>query len=109
MRTILLDEVDRSLRGDKPGVEDLIAVLNSGYRSGATRPVLVPTKGGGWEAKEMPTFAPVAMAGNSPNLPHDTVSRELRILMMPDLFDAIEESDWEVIEPDAVRLHNAIG
>lgn len=40
-RTILLDEVDRNLRPDRPGVEDLIGILNSGYRSGATRPVLV--------------------------------------------------------------------
>jgi hypothetical protein len=44
----LLDEVDRSLRPDEPGVADLIGILNSGYRRGATRPVLVPTKGGGW-------------------------------------------------------------
>jgi len=67
VRTILLDEVDRSLRADKPGVEDIIAILNSGYRFGATRPVLVPVKGGGWEMKDMSTYAPIAMAGNSPN------------------------------------------
>jgi Protein of unknown function (DUF3631) len=35
MRTVLLDEVDRSLRPDKPGVEDMIAILNSGYKFGA--------------------------------------------------------------------------
>lgn len=40
MRTILIDEVDRSLDPKKPGVDDLIAVLNSGYKRGATRPVL---------------------------------------------------------------------
>ena len=96
-RTILLDEVDRNLRYDKPGVEDLIAILNSGYRRGATRPVLVPVKGGGWVAEEMPTFAPVAMAGNAPNLPDDTKSREIRVLLMPDL-------DWEDIEEDALAL-----
>ena len=44
-RTILLDEVDRSLHPDRPGVGEMIGILNSGYRVGATRPVLVPVKG----------------------------------------------------------------
>jgi len=104
MRTILLDEVDRSLHPDKPGVGELIGIINSGYRKGASRPVLIPVKGGGWEAREMSTFAPVAMAGNSPHLPPDTVSRSIRILLMPDLDGTVEDSDWELIEDDARRL-----
>lgn len=108
IRTLLLDEVDRSLRPGKPGVEDLIGILNSGYRRGATRPVLVPASGGTWQAREMPTFAPVAMAGNSPNLPDDTRSRAIRILLMPDLDGAVEDSDWELIEDDALALHEQI-
>ncbi|OMB93208.1 hypothetical protein A5732_16795 [Mycobacterium colombiense] len=108
MRTILLDEVDRSLHPDKPGVGELIGIINSGYRYGATRPVLVPVKGGGWEAKEIPTYAPVAMAGNSPNLPADTVSRSIRILLMPDLDGSVEDSDWELIEGDAEQLRALI-
>jgi hypothetical protein len=110
MRTILLDEVDRSLRSDKPDVQDLIAILNSGYKFGATRPVLVPVKGGGWDAVDMSTFAPVAMAGNSPNLPPDTVSRSIRILLMPDLYGTVEDSDWEMIgdEIEQLRLRIAV-
>jgi hypothetical protein len=104
MRTILIDETHRALRPDKPGVEDLLGIINTGYRRGATRPVLVPSKGGGWDAHEMPTFAPVAMAGNNPNLPPDTVSRQIRILLMPDLDGTVEDSDWEVIESDARKL-----
>jgi hypothetical protein len=104
IRTILLDEIDRSLRSDKPGVEDVLAILNSGYRYGATRPVLVPVKGGGWEMNDMSTYAPIAMAGNSPNLPPDTVSRAIRILLMPDLDGTVEDSDWEMITDDAERL-----
>jgi hypothetical protein len=69
VHTLLIDEADRSLNPDKPGIDDLIAVLNSGYKKGATRPVLVPVKGGGWDSAMMPTFAPVAMAGNQPRLP----------------------------------------
>lgn len=108
MRTILLDEVDRSLRMDRPGVEDLFGILNSGYRMGATRPVLVPTKGGGWEDRDMSTYAPIAMAGNSPNLPPDTVSRSIRILLMPDLDGTVEDSDWEMIADDAEKLRARI-
>lgn len=104
IRTICIDEVDRSLSPNKPGVEDLIGIINSGYRRGATRPVLVPAKGGNWVVKEMPTFAPVAMAGNSPHLPDDTRSRAIRVLLMPDLNGTVEDSDWEYIEEDALKL-----
>ena len=103
MRTILIDEADRSLSPDKKDIGDLIAVLNSGYKRGGTRPVLVPVKDG-WHVKEMPTFSPVAMAGNSPNLAEDTRSRSLRVLLMPDVDGAIEESDWEWIDHDARDL-----
>lgn len=104
LRTLLIDEADRSLSPDKEGIGDLIAVLNSGYKRGGTRPVLTPGKGGDWNVKEMPTFCPVAMAGNSPNLPEDTRSRSIRVLLMPDIDGSIEESDWEWIEDDARAL-----
>ncbi len=106
--TILLDEVDRSLAPDRPGVGELLGILNSGYRVGATRPVLVPVKGGGWEVEKMPTFAAVAMAGNAPNLPDDTRSRNLRVLLMPDIDGAVEDSDWELISAEAIKLRELI-
>lgn len=108
IRTILIDEVDRSLDPKKDGVGDLIAVLNSGYKRGATRPVLVPGKGGDWEVAEMSTFSPVAMAGNAPALPDDTKSRCIRVLLMPDLHGTVETSDWEEIEEDAQALAERI-
>ena len=108
LRTILIDEVDRSLDPKKPGVEDLIAILNSGYKRGATRPVLVPAKGGEWDVAEMSTYAPVAMAGNSPHLPDDTRSRSIRVLLMPDLYGVVESSDWEEIEADAADLAESL-
>ncbi len=37
------------------------------------------------QVSEMPTYAPVAMAGNNPQLPEDTRSRCIRVLLMPDL------------------------
>lgn len=108
IRTILIDEVDRSLDPKKEGVGDLIAVLNSGYKRGATRPVLVPGKGGDWNVAEMSTFSPVAMAGNAPALPDDTKSRCIRVLLMPDLHGTVETSDWEEIEEDAQLLAERI-
>jgi hypothetical protein len=112
MRTFLIDEADRALDPRKEGVGDFLAVLNSGYKRGGTRPVLEPATGKGnagkWVVREMPTFAPAAMAGNSPRLPDDTRSRCLRILLLPDRSGSIKESDWEKIEPAALMLHDEI-
>ncbi len=107
INTLLIDEVNRTLSPDKQNVGDLIAVLNSGYKRGATRPVLVST-GGGWKPVKMTTFAPVVLAGNSPLLPDDTRSRCIRILLSPDLDGLIEDSDWEFIDAEAKGLHDGI-
>ncbi|OBJ21662.1 DUF3631 domain-containing protein [Mycobacterium colombiense] len=107
-RTILLDEVDRTLRPDGPLTNDLLAILNTGYRVGGVRVVSVPTANNGWEAQEMRTFAPVAMAGNAPHLPDDTVQRSIRVLLMPDLHGTVEDSDWEEIENEAKALQEFI-
>lgn len=103
MRTIIIDEADRVLDPDKPGIGDVLSVINSGYKRGATRPVLVPVKEG-WDSKEMPTFSPVVMAGNNPRLPGDTMDRTIRVLLFPDLEGQVQESDWEMIEGDAKKL-----
>lgn len=105
MRTILIDEADRALDPKKEGVADMLGILNSGYKRGGTRPVLVPAKGGTWDVDEMPTYAPVAMAGNNPDLPEDTKSRCIRVLLLPDFDGSAEESDWELLDDDA----NALG
>jgi len=106
--TLLIDEVDRALDPKKPLVGELVAMLNSGYKVGATRPVLVPVKGGGWEVDKMPTFAPVVLSGNSPRLPDDTRSRCIRILLVPDVDGTVADTDWEAIEDDAQELHDRI-
>jgi hypothetical protein len=107
-RTILIDEADRTLRPDKEGVADVLAVINSGYKRGATRPVLVQVKGGNWEPVEMPTYAAVAVAGNNPDLPDDTRSRIIRVLLLPDLDGSVEESNWESIESEALHLQTQL-
>lgn len=107
-RTILVDEADRTLSPKMEGVGELLAVLNSGYRFGATRPVLEQGEGKKWEAIEMSTFGPVAMAGNSPDLPDDTRSRCIRVLLLPDYNGDAEDSDWQFIEDDAALIREQI-
>lgn len=106
-RTVLLDEIQRTLIAGRPEAEGVFAVVNSGYRVGAARPVLVP-EGGDWVVKNLPTFAPLAMAGNSPHLPQDTVDRSIRILMMPDLDGTAEDSDWEALGCEVKELHRRV-
>lgn len=107
-RTILIDEAEKSLSPKKEGRDDLLAVLNSGYRKGGSRPVLVPDKEQGWKMQEMSTYGPVAMAGNSPDLPEDTRQRSIRVLLLPDVEGTVEDSDWEDIEDDSIELHSHI-
>jgi hypothetical protein len=108
LRTILLDEVHRTLNSDKQGIGDLVAIINTGYRVGASRPVTVPVGPNGWEVVDMPTFAPAALAGNDPNLENDTRSRMIRVLLMPDLEGTVEDSDWEYLEDEAAALQEEI-
>lgn len=107
-RTVLIDEVDRTLNPKREGVGELLAVINAGYKRGSTRPVLVPGEGGAWSPKEFPTYAPVAMAGNAPLLPDDTRSRCIRVLLMPDFAGRAEDTDWEEIDHEAVALRDAL-
>ncbi|MGO2312562.1 MAG: DUF3631 domain-containing protein [Brachybacterium tyrofermentans] len=101
---LLIDEAEKSLSPNKPGIEDVLGVLNSGYKVGGSRPVLVPSKEDGWTAANLPTFAPVAMAGNAPDLPEDTMQRSIVVTMFPAIEGEVEESDWEILEPDVQDL-----
>jgi hypothetical protein len=104
VRTLLLDEADRMLNPNRPGVDDLLAIINSGYKVGGMRIVNAPKKGGGWEFEELPTFSPVAIAGNNPLLPDDTLSRCLVIRLLPDIDGLTAETNWRDIEPLANAL-----
>jgi hypothetical protein len=104
VRTLLLDEADRMLNPKRPGVDDLLAVLNSGYKVSGMRVANRPVKGGGWEFEELPTFSPVALAGNTPLLPDDTRSRCIVIRLLPDIDGITAETNWRDIEPLANAL-----
>jgi hypothetical protein len=103
VRTLLLDEADRSLDPKDPNTKYLIAILNSGYKKGGSRPVLVKEKDN-WVVREMKTYSPVAIAGNTPLLPDDTRSRCITIRLLPARDELIEPSDWEYIDPEINAL-----
>lgn len=106
-RTILIDEADRNLSPKNDKAAELIAIINSGYRHGASRPVLVQ-KDREWITREMSTFAPVAIAGNSPDLADDTRQRCLTVLLLPDAEDHAEESEWQDNDRPARVLGEAL-
>ena len=85
----------------------MLAVLNTGFKRGETRPALV-SQGSEWVAKEFPTFAPVAIAGNTPELPDDTRSRCIEVRLLPARLQPAEDGDWDEIETDAALLREAI-
>lgn len=103
VRTLMIDEADRNLRPDREGVEDVLAILNTGYKRGGCRPVLERVKDS-WEVVEHPTFAPLVMAGIAPDLPDDTMSRTIVVTMLPDTAGVIAESDWELIDESTTDL-----
>lgn len=102
--TLLIDEAEKALNPQKMGIDDILGILNSGYKVGGTRPVLSPSKDGGWTVDNMPTFAPVALAGNAPDLPEDTMQRTITVLMFPADDGEVDESDWELIDMEVRDL-----
>jgi hypothetical protein len=106
--TVLLDETDNLLSAKKEGVGDLVAVLNSGYRRGNTRPVLVPVKGGDWEVRQMNTYSAVAMGGIGDHLPDALVSRSITIELDKALEHQVHPTDWDEIGPDAAQMKHKL-
>jgi hypothetical protein len=108
IRTLLIDEADRTLSPKNPLHTEVISILNQGYKRGGSRSVQVPVKGGGWDVLDMELFAPVAIAGNAPNLPEDTRSRCITIRLMPSKPGEVQRTLWEDIEPNAYDLRTRI-
>jgi Protein of unknown function (DUF3631) len=76
--TLLLDESDAALAGDKNYVQDLRGILNSGFRRGAKYTINVPTAQSGWTPTDFSVFCPKAIAGIG-SLPDTVVSRSITI------------------------------
>lgn len=114
MLTILLDEVDAIFtKNAGPQAEDLRALLNSGYKAGATVDRCV---GDGAKIKvvEFRVFAPVALAGLAGNLPPTITTRAVTIHMRKrasdETVEPFRERDAEVqAAPIRERLKAWIG
>jgi hypothetical protein len=98
--TLLVDEVDAifAKRGRDDGNEDLRALLNAGYRRGATIPRCVGPR---HEVRQFAVFCPVALAGLG-ELPDTLMSRSVIIRMR-------RRAPGEHVEPFRPREHEPIG
>lgn len=98
--TLLFDEVDAiwSRRGQDDTHEDLRALLNSGYKRGATIPRCVGPK---HDVVQFPVFCVVALAGLG-DLPDTIMSRSVIIRMR-------RRAPHEQVEPFRTRVHESPG
>jgi Protein of unknown function (DUF3631) len=79
--TMLIDEVDTLMRGDREMSQALRGLINSGFnRDFATFTMNVPTRDNGYEPHEFSTWAPLALAGIG-NLPETIRDRSIEIEM----------------------------
>lgn len=103
-RTLLFDEVDAiwTRRGkDSDSNEDLRALLNSGYRRGATIPRCVGPR---HEVQSFPVYSPAALAGLG-DLPDTLMTRSVIIRMRKrKRTEPIEGFRLRVHEPQALPL-----
>jgi 5S rRNA maturation endonuclease (ribonuclease M5) len=76
--TILLDEADALWGTKADGREGLRALLNAGYRRGATVPRVVGD-GAGMSVQDFPVYGPKALAGLAGKLPRTVASRSIPV------------------------------
>jgi hypothetical protein len=103
--TLLIDEADAifSARATGP-TEELRAILNAGYRKGAT--VLRVEGDRRKEVKAFPVFAPVAIAGIGCYLPDSVDDRCIKIgLRKRAPHESIERFRYAVAAPEGAELH----
>ena len=105
-RTILLDETDNLLNAKREGTPDLLALLNSGYRKGGTRPTLDKTRDG-WIARELPTYSAVALAGIG-DLPDTITSRSIVLHLDPARAGEVQYTEWLDVEAAAHNLRDRL-
>lgn len=79
-RVILMDEID-TVYAKSAGTEDITAVINAGYKRGATVPRCVG-QGMDIEVSELKAFAPMALAGLYVHVPDAVRSRSIHFRMI---------------------------
>ena len=80
--TLLLDELDATMKGDRDVAETLLGIINSGFdRAGARYIMNVPVPGGGYEPRQLSTWAPQLLSGIG-TLPETVRDRAIEIEML---------------------------
>jgi hypothetical protein len=80
--TLLLDEIDAAMKGDREMAETLRGIINSGFdRPGARYIMNVPVSGGGYEPRQFSTWAPQLLSGIG-TLPDTVRDRAIEIEMV---------------------------
>lgn len=80
--TLLLDEIDAAMKGDREMAEALRGIINSGFdRAGARYIMNVPVPGGGYEPRQFSTWAPQLLSGIG-TLPETVRDRAIEIDMV---------------------------
>ncbi len=106
--TILFDEVDAIFGPKSRDREDLRAMLNAGYRRGATVDRCVG-EGAKLEVKAFPVFCPVALAGIG-RLPDTVQDRSIVVRLSRRRADEpVEKLRRRLIEPEAAELRRDLG
>lgn len=75
--TLLLDEIDATLKGDKDLSETLRGILNTGHRNGGAVTITVG-QGSHFDVRDFSTFCPKAIAGIG-DLPDTVADRSIRV------------------------------
>ncbi|MGH7074492.1 MAG: DUF3631 domain-containing protein, partial [Stellaceae bacterium] len=79
--TVLLDEMDALMRGNREMAETLRGFMNSGFDRGTARMIKnVPLPDGGWEPREFSTWCPQVLSGIG-DLPETVRDRSIEIVM----------------------------
>jgi putative DNA primase/helicase len=79
--TMLIDEMDALMQGDREMAQALRGLMNSGFnRTFATHTMNVPVRDGGYEPREFSTWCPLALAGIG-HLPDTIRDRSIEIEM----------------------------
>lgn len=106
--TLFIDEANRVFMPRGQGYERLLQIFNDGFSSrgmGVQRKEARPDGKNGYNSVRRSTFAPMALAGNNPQLAPDAMSRCIRIVLQNG--EPERELDWDVIEeeePELARL-----
>jgi hypothetical protein len=104
---MLIDEVDALAKRKDDVARELLAIVNAGYRLGATVLRSVP-QGNSYVTKRFPVFGPTALAGLG-RLPDTTESRCVPLVLPRKPAGDAEDFMLQIVGPQAAPLREHLG